>query len=78
VFIGNFAQPILFNVNSGSENPLVFLFHWDAVLEALQDSWACGQNFQCNPVEPWCLIEFGSGFNEATFSDHAPDFLSVN
>jgi hypothetical protein len=77
-YIGDFPQPILFHVDSGSENSLVFLFHWDALLEALQDSWNTNPYGQCDPVEPWCLIDFGPGFNTATFSDHVPDFLSIN
>jgi hypothetical protein len=78
VYIGDFAEPIIFHIDSGDENPLVLSFHWDQLLLAIQDAWAYLEDYQCDPVEPYCLLSFGNGFNEATFSSHASEFLSIN
>jgi hypothetical protein len=78
VFIGGFPQPIIFDITSTEENPLVMNFDWTELVEAVQESWAYLEAYQCNPVEPYCLVDFGSGFDESAFSSHAPDFLSIN
>ena len=79
VFLGDFAEPVYLEVTLGSGGEFRLAIDGQALVDAYVASWRCapgptlcGASF-C--FEPWCICD-ASFFNQSTFSELSPTFLS--